>query len=159
MKIKLDTKAFSLVELLIVIAIIAIVGAISAPTFTRFRGNACLREATRKLTSDIQLCRHSAVAENTRYRIVLNVETSSYLIQKETSPSNWTSVSCIKNLGEEDAAVKMGGKQTHAAHKIIFQPRGTTNAGTLELQHETLHSRASIVTSLMGRVRVQYYIK
>ena len=155
----ISAKGFSLLELLIVIVILTIVGTISAPNFIKYRGNTNLKEAAREISGDIHLCKQRAIAENVHYRIVLNVENNNYTIQKETSPSNWTNVSSIKNVGENDASIKIIGDPTFGGDKIIFQPRGTTNAGTLVLQHEKLLSRASIITSLMGRVRIEYELK
>jgi prepilin-type N-terminal cleavage/methylation domain-containing protein len=159
MKVKSAAKAFSLVELLIVIAILGILAAIAAPNFTRYKGNANLRAAAREISGDIQYCKQRAVAENVHYRIVLNFEINNYIIQKETSPSNWTNVSSIKNIGKDDTSIKIIEDPTFGGNKIIFQPRGTTNAGTLVIQHEKLLSKASIVTTLMGRVRIKYEIQ
>ncbi|HQF11475.1 MAG TPA: GspH/FimT family protein [Paludibacteraceae bacterium] len=159
MKVKSTAKAFSLVELLIVIAIISIIGTIAVSSFAKYRGNSCLREAAREITGDIQLCKQKAVAENVRYRILLFTSCNNYTIQKETFHDNWVNVSSIKNIGEDDNAIKIIGDPTYPADKIIFQPRGTTNAGTLVLQHKENYSTASIVTSLMGRVRIKYDFK
>jgi len=159
MNFKSTAKAFSLVELLIVIAIISIIGTISTSSFAKYRGNTCLREATRKITGDIHLCKHKAVAENVRYRILISVSSNNYAVQKETSPSHWTSVSPIKNIGDNDESVKIIGDPTHWNDTIFFHPRGTTNGGTLILQHEKFRSKASIVTSLIGRVRVEYDLR
>ncbi len=151
--------AFSLVELLTVIAIVSILGVISALSVVRYRGNTNLKEAAREITGDIQLCKQRAVAETTHYRILIIVESNAYIIQKKTSNENWTNMSSIKNIGEHDSAVKIVGHPTHGDHKIIFQPRGTTNAGTLIIRHDKILSTASIVTSLMGRVRIDYDLK
>jgi prepilin-type N-terminal cleavage/methylation domain-containing protein len=159
MKVKSATRAFSLVELLIVIVILSILGTIAVPNFIKYRGNINLKQAAREISGDIQLCKQMAVAENVHYRIVLNVENNNYIIQRETSPSNWTNVSSIKNIGKDDASIKIIEDPTFESDKIIFQPRGTTNAGTLVIQHEQLLSRASIITSLMGRVRIKYELK
>ena len=159
MKVKSAAKAFSLVELLIVIVILSILCTIAIPNFAKYRGNTNLKEAAQEISGDIQLCKQMAVAENVHYRIVLNIENNNYTIQKETSPSNWTNVSSIKNIGKADTSIKIIEDPTFASDKIIFQPRGTTNAGTLVIQHEKLLSKASIVTSLMGRVRIIYELK
>jgi len=159
MKVTSAAKAFSLVELLIVIAIISILSIISAPVFSKYRGNVCLRESVRKIASDIQLCKASAAADGVRYRIIIDVKSNNYIVQKETSLGDWTNVSSIRNFGEQDEAVKIIGKPTHVAQIIYFQPRGTTNAGTLEIRHEKIMSTAKIVTSLTGRVRIKYDTK
>jgi prepilin-type N-terminal cleavage/methylation domain-containing protein len=159
MKVKSTAKAFSLVELLIVIAIISVIGTIATSSFAKYRGNTCLREAAREITGDIQLCKQKAVSENVRYRILISVSSNHYTVQKETSPEHWTSVSSIKNIGEDDEAVKIIGDPTYGNDTIFFQPRGTTNGGTLILQHEKYLSTANIVTSFMGRVRIQYDLK
>lgn len=154
-----STGGFSLTELLVVIAIISITATIAVPQFTKMKNNANLKEAAREISGDIQLCRRMAVSENVHYRIVINTANNEYTIQKETSPSIWVNVSSTKNVGGEYADVKIVGDPTYGADKIVFQPRGTTNAGTLKIQHEKSLSKASIVTSLMGRVRVKYELK
>ena len=156
MILKTTAKAFSLVELLIVIAIVTIIGTIATSSFVKYRGNACLRDASRKITGDIYLCKQMAVAEIARYRILINAGNNNYVIQKETSQNHWASISTIKNIGGDDKAVKIIGDPIHT---IYFQPRGTTTGGTLELQHEKYLSKVKIVTSLMGRVRVEYDLK
>ena len=159
MKFKSTAKAFSLVELLIVLAIFSIVITIAVPAFSKYRGNANLREVVQEISGDIRLCKQKAVAENSRYRIQLNVRSNNYIIQKETSSSHWTNVSSLKNIGADDAALKISGDPTYGGDRIYFQPRGTTTAGTLEIQHEKFLSKASIVTSIMGRVRIEYKFK
>lgn len=159
MKVTSAAKAFSLVELLIVIAIISILSIMSAPVFSKFRGNANLKEAVREISGDILLCKHRAIAENVHYRIILSVANNNYIIQKETGPSTWINVGSAKEIGEDDASIKIAEDPTFASDTIIFAPRGTTRAGTLVLQHDKLLSKARIITSMMGRVRIQYELK
>lgn len=159
MKVISSVKAFSLVELLIAVAITSILFAISVISFSKLRANVCLREAARTISSDIQLCKTRAVSESVRYRIIIQMECNNYIIQKESSPGYWTNVSSVKNIGEQDDAVKIVKDPTYGGDMIIFQPRGTTNAGTLEIQHAKFLSTAKIVTSLTGRVRIKYDLK
>jgi prepilin-type N-terminal cleavage/methylation domain-containing protein len=161
MKMKSATKAFSLVELLTVIAIISILSIISMPGFAKYRGNTNLKEAVREISGDIQLCKQRAVAENLRYRLILNVTNNNYIMQKETSPSHWENVFSTKYIGEDDASVKIMNDPapTFASNTIIFQPRGTTNLGTIVIHHEKFLSEASIKTNITGRVKVKYKLK
>ncbi|MFA5321048.1 MAG: prepilin-type N-terminal cleavage/methylation domain-containing protein [Smithella sp.] len=158
MKVK-SARAFSLVELLIVITILSILGTIAVPNFAKYRGNANLKEAAREISGDIKLCKQRAVAENIEYRILLSVANNTYTIQKETSPSNWENVYPTKKICEDDAHIKIIGNPTFAGDKIIFYTRGTTSAGTMEIQHEKMLSKISIVTSLMGRVKIKFDLK
>ena len=158
MKVK-SAKGFSLIELLIVIAILSILCTQASPYFTKYMANVNLKEAARKISGDIQLCKRMAVAENTHFRMLINAAANEYTIQRKTSPSTWANVfSTIKVCGN-DANIKIIGDTTYADDQIVFQPRGTTNAGTLKIQHEKILSQASIITSLMGRVRIQYDLK
>ena len=152
------SKGFSLVELLIVIALIAIIGAIAVPNFTKMRDNSNLKEAAREISGDIQLYKQQAVAENRRFRMVFDVDNNDYTVQRETT-SGWENVIANKKVGAGYDSIKIIGDPTFASDTITFQTRGTTNAGTLEIQHEKRLSTASIVTSLMGRVRVDYVLK
>ena len=158
MKIK-SSKGFSLIELVIVIGILFILGEIAVLQFIKYKGNANLKEAVRAISGDIQLCRQMAVSENTHYRIMINVANNEYTIQKETSPSTWVDVFPVKSVSKDYSDIKIIGAPTFRTDKIIFQPRGTINAGTLEIQHTKLLSKASIITSLMGRVRIQYELR
>ena len=158
MKIK-SSKGFSLIELVVVIGILFILGEITVLQFVKYKGNANLKEVVRVISGDIQLCKQMAVSENTHYRIVINVANNEYTIQKETSPSTWVDVVPAKSVGKDYGDIKIVGNPTFGADKIIFQPRGTTNAGTLEIQHTKLLSKASIITSLMGRVRIKYELR
>ena len=152
------SKGFSLVELLIVMALIAIIGAIAVPNFTKMRDNSNLREAAREISGDIQLYKQQAVAENRRYQMVFDVDNNEYTVQRETA-SGWENVIANKKVGAGYDAIKIIGNPTFASDTITFQTRGTTNAGTLEIQHEKRLSKATLVTSVMGRVRVTYEFK
>lgn len=142
-----QNKGFSLIELIIVIAIIGIMAAIAAPNFTRYRDNANLREAARDLSSDIQLYKQRAIAENTNYEITFGG--NNYTITKgATTVAN-------KTVGANNASIVISSP--YPGGKIELETRGTLKpSGTMKLKHNTRNSEATITTSLTGRVRVTY---
>lgn len=149
---------FSLVEMMIVIAVLGIVLAIAAPNFTVYRDNTNLREAARDISSDIQLCRQRAVAENVSYRITFAANT--YTMQRQTAPGSaaWEDVA-TKTIGGGNALISLiavpsffpGGTAT-----LTFQTRGTSGNGTIRLRHANRPLIAEITTTVTGRVHVQY---
>ena len=161
-------KGFSLIELIIVIAIIGIVLAIASPSFYKYRQNTNLKEATRELAGDISLYRQTAIAQNVRYRINFNPSGNiydSYTIQVE-SPANsgtYVDVSTKSPTSVSSSIIIMGDASspsfTGGVPYITIQPRGTMGAGTVWLQHLDRQSTSTITTNLMGRVNVTYDLK
>ncbi|NTW06903.1 MAG: prepilin-type N-terminal cleavage/methylation domain-containing protein [Syntrophaceae bacterium] len=158
-------KGFSLVELIIVIAIIGIVLAIASPSFYKYRQNTNLKEATRELAGDITLYRQTAIAQNVRYRIVFNQLTNSYTIQIESPANSGTYVDVLTKspASVSSSVIIMGGANfpsfTGGVAYITIQPRGTMSAGTVWLQHTGRLSTSTITTNLMGKVNVTYDLK
>lgn len=154
MKIK-NNKGFTLIELIITIAILGIVLAIAAPNFTRYRDNTNLREAARDISSDIQLYKQRAVAENAPYTITFNSGTNDYVIRKGAV------VVATKQVGAGNTSVRILGTPSFSGGvpTITLFPRGTSTFGSLTLQHSTRQSEAEITANIMGRTHVDYELK
>jgi type II secretion system protein H len=162
--VKIRRKSgFSLVELIIVIALIGIMTAIAAPNFTRYRDNTNLREAARDISSDLQLYKQQAIAENVRYRITFDSGANNYVVQKTTTlaPNVFNPPLITKDIGsgnaiETSTAASFGGNPY-----VTFLPRGTIEeaaGGSLTLRHKTRLSTAKINVNMMGRTNVEYTI-
>ena len=158
-------KGFSLIELIIVMAIIGIVAAIASPSFYKYRQNTNLKEATRELAGDITYYKQVAVSENVRYRIAFDQAANTYTIKKESPANSGTYVDLsTKSPGSVSSSVIIMGSPndpsfTGGVAYITFQPRGTMSAGTVWLQHTSRLSTSTITTNLMGRVNVTYDLK
>lgn len=140
----MDHRGFTLVELIIVIAIIAIVGTISIPSFLRYSINANLKSAAREIASDILQSRARAISENRRQRIVFDMTNESYTLEeRDDADSSWINPQ-TKTLSSFDSSIDINNS-TFAGNTIILQTRGTSTTGTLTL----INSRGSVATLTM----------
>lgn len=68
----LDEQGFSLIELMVAIAVIGILSAIAIPNFISYRENTKIRNVSRVLVTDLQYVKTLAVRENTDVTIVVS---------------------------------------------------------------------------------------
>jgi len=134
-------KGFTVAELVITIAIFAILAGIAIPSFQRHVVNADLRNAARSVATDFFLYKERAIAENRQYRILFNTGSHSYQIQQP----HGTTIS-TKNLTSfrHDIAIS-------SAEEIDYtlQPRGTVKIGNgteTRAKIELTNSRGSTAT-------------
>ena len=74
--------AFTLVELMVVVVLIAVVSAIIIPEMKGTYGDALLRSTTRELANAFDIASSRAVSLNQVHRVRLEPETGRYLIEK-----------------------------------------------------------------------------
>lgn len=75
---------FSLLELIVVIAIFAVLSAIALPTYQQLRPNIVLNSTARQIASDLRYAQQLAVTEQIVYSVVFNRVGNSYQIIKSS---------------------------------------------------------------------------
>jgi general secretion pathway protein H len=70
---------FSLLELLVVLAIVAVMTGLSMPAIARRSDNLMLRVAVRELTDSLRLTRSNAIARNSEMVLIIDVEERMFL--------------------------------------------------------------------------------
>lgn len=70
MKIKGSNKGFSLIELLVVMALITVLAAIGYPAITRQMSHLRLKRDARNIMSELNAARLKAITNNTKYKVV-----------------------------------------------------------------------------------------
>lgn len=150
---KIILRGFSLVELLVVIALISIVMAFGIPAWQNYRTNTDLKTAAREIMADIANAKQRAVTENVdAYRVTFNVGGNSYALTRTDGVTTGTWNKSLSGYGNVSiASVTFGGSA------ISLQKRGTATNGTLVLQN-TLGSTATITVNITGRTYVDFDI-
>ena len=80
-KIK-ETKGFSLVELMIVIALLAILSCIAAFAYGKYKQRLAFRNVARALVADFNYLKQKAIAEAVHYKITFDIANNCYSVVK-----------------------------------------------------------------------------
>lgn len=154
-------KGFSALELVVVLAIMAVMVSIAAPLISKYQHNTNLREAARDLAADIALMKQRAAAEGVRFRIIFDVNANNYKFQIEQPADSGTYVDLPTAPNTKSPAgiganiVIVNPLFAGGVPFMTFQQRGTVSAGSVILRNRIL-STATITTSMMGRVNVTF---
>ena len=151
---KIILRGFSLVELLVVIALISIVMAFGIPAWQNYRTNTDLKTAAREIMADIANAKQRAVTENVDvYRVSFSVGGNAYALTRTDGVTTGTWNKSLAGYGNVSiASVNFSGGSV-----ISLNRRGTATAGTLVLQN-TLGSTATITVNITGRTYVDFDI-
>ena len=145
------STGFSLIELMVVIALISIMMAVAVPTWQKYRANTDLKTAARDVMADLSNAKQQAVEENLDvYRLTFNVGGNYYaLTRTDTGVALWTKSVALFGSGVAIDSVNFGGSD------ISLNKRGTVTNGNLVLRNR-LGSTARITVNITGRTYVEY---
>jgi prepilin-type N-terminal cleavage/methylation domain-containing protein len=145
------SPGFSLIELMVVIALISIMMAVAVPTWQKYRANTDLKTAARDVMADLSNAKQQAVEENLDvYRLTFNVGGNYYaLTRTDTGVALWTKSVALFGSGVAIDSVNFGGSD------INLNKRGTVSNGNLVLRNR-LGSTARITVNITGRTYVEY---
>jgi type II secretion system protein H len=120
-------KGFTLIEIMIVLAIISLLSLMSTPLLVNYQKTTKLRSEARLLATNLRLAQQLAITEQKIYYLNLNATTTSYqIINSETSQ-------LIKNV-QLDSEVEFGEISGFTENRIQFNSTG----GVLETGYISL---------------------
>ncbi|HVO67326.1 MAG TPA: GspH/FimT family pseudopilin [Syntrophales bacterium] len=152
-------KGFSLIELMVVICLIATIGAIAGLNLVNYTNNRNLKSAARDIASDFAICKERAISESTTYQITFVNGGKNYTIQNVGNPPGPITTKLLSQFST-DITVQIanfaGGQQ------VNFLARGTVSplppapgVGFVTLSNSR-GSQATINVNIMGRTYVTF---
>jgi type II secretion system protein H len=147
------TGGFTLVELIVVLSIVGVLVAMSAPTFLSYWESAALHAAARELASTINLGRQLAIA--TKTPICVEVSGPALRFRMGGCAGNaWTGA-----VTDASGAVHVSGAailQSSSNARVVFTVLGAASpAATYTLTHTRTRASRSVVVAASGRISVE----
>jgi type IV fimbrial biogenesis protein FimT len=143
-------RGITLVELVVVMAIIAIGAAFVAPNIGAWLPNYRLRSATRDVTSVLRTAQMKAISNNTQYHVSFNPGAGSYILQYQDTGGNWIDDGTAENLPQGILISNIGFPGNNAQ----FNPNSTSSTGSITLSNTKGAKKTITLTVSTGKVNV-----
>ena len=150
-RFKKTARGFTLIELIVVIALIAILTAIAVPSYQTFMVRSRLKGAARQVMSDLMNARMMAVSLNQKVKVHVESDGHTYKIWSDANNDGTVAdnegVNISKDVHQDYYDVTLTGNYT------IFNPRGAASPpGTVTVTNSA--GSKSIAVAISGRVAV-----
>lgn len=161
------TSGFTLIEVIIVLAVVGIMAAIAVPNFYKWLPGMKLKGASRDLYSNMQKARMQAVKENRDISIRFNTATTPgfYYFDMDDDGS-YTAGEFRQNLASykygidffsDSAPTNWNNDPCTMASVITFSKTGTANSGTVYLENEKKTIIYAVTSHVYGAVKIRKY--
>ncbi|MCY1502555.1 type II secretion system protein H [compost metagenome] len=140
MRRPVKSTGFTLIELMVVIAIVAILASVSAPNFRNLILDNRLSNTTNLMLGMLQLARSEAVMQRTTISVCAANDAKSACADS----TNWSNGALLMSGSTVLKVINPVSTEvtiTSSASKVEYQPDGTTTAGTISISDARPASR------------------
>ncbi|MBI5745631.1 MAG: GspH/FimT family protein [Nitrospirae bacterium] len=145
-----DNKGFTIIELMIVVAIIGIIAAIGFVSLTKQIPHYRLNGSVRDLVSDLRWARTLAIASGEKVNLRLDPSNDRYQVEKALNPG--TPISRVRDLRQDYPGVDL--ISSSGGNLITFEPRGTTSSWTTIKIGNSSGEEKKITVIVTGRIKI-----
>jgi len=146
----MNQRGVTLIELIIVMVIIAIGAALTAPNIGGWLPNYRLRSATRDVASILRLAQIKAVSSNTPYRVAFDTVNESYILQYQDTGGGF-----VTDGGTQSLPTGVKFNTTFAGNITTFSPNSTATDGSITLNNNKGSIKTVRLLGLTGRIRIE----
>jgi len=150
--VKKRTLGFTLIEMMVVIAVIAVLSAIAVPSFMEYARNKRLNGAARQVYTDLMNARQQAVTENKKI-IVQFVNNHQYQFVRDNDASE-TVTTGDETLVLRDIQPEYSDVTFSAGFNPAFRPNGTGKNPVITLTSSSTGKTKCITISTAGRIKI-----
>ena len=156
-------RGFTLVELMVVIAVIAVLATMSAPSLFHNMADYKLNGTVRAIFSTLQYARMCAASAGKEYRVRFFLDNSpqGYRLEQGNNFSgsdSWAARRDYHPLPEQvriNHATDYRGTHQSGTSIIAFNPQGTASTGGVYLKNSRGKLRSVKVSSTTGRIKIE----
>lgn len=151
--------AFTLVEVMIIVAIIGIVTAIAGPNLLEMMPGIRLNNTTQRIVNDIQFARMRSIATSKEYRLNFDASSESYRIEQgsQSTGSSWPGLLVDQERKFNDSSNEFYQKDIDiesVTQNPIFNPKGLcSNTSTIKIQNAS-GGKKRVIINIAGGVKV-----
>ncbi|MBE0585986.1 MAG: GspH/FimT family pseudopilin [Desulfofustis sp.] len=149
------TSGFTLVELLVIVAIVGILSLISLPPLMRWRASAALEGDARLMAADLQRMKVQAVKYNCPVVMLLNGNSYEIFIDDGSGGAvqgDWQKSGAEESLGVRTISAQHALVHNFSANRLRFSGSGGNKTGNIKIIGST--GQRTIVVSVLGRIRI-----
>ncbi len=166
-----SSKGFSIIEMMIVIAIIGILAMIAVPDFLGLTPRARLKSAARDIVSNMQLARVKAIRDGSPWAVQFDTGDARYRVlsdkgaddtwnttdddsYKTVNLSDYKGVSFGSGHGPRPGLSDPADGVSFGGNRAIFNSDGTSSAGTVYVKNDDGDTFAVGAASAAGRIKI-----
>lgn len=153
-----DKRAFSLLELLVVLVIIGIAAAIAVPNYSRLIELYNVRKSARQLVTDLQSAKMRSVAEGVNHRVSFVSGSAPRYVIERSSGASWTTVDIVRDLSANGNPYYTKGISISTSAnplRIVFSPLGSVSPAASVTFHSKSNHTKTVFIILTGRIRIE----
>jgi type IV fimbrial biogenesis protein FimT len=148
MEVRMKQQGHTLMELMVVIAVMGITSALALPNFLTINSSEQVRSATEEIASELRLARQLAMTHRDRVRITFDPEAQA-LVSQFVNGSE-TTLHHVYRYGDKGIAID----EPSAGPEVLFHPSGrSATATTIHLRNKEGRTE-TLTVGITGRVSI-----